>query len=115
MLIDEVENYIGEMARVLKPGAYCWNTYLLPDDVATELVKNLDGKTRWHLPYPIEGGMVRDPANPEAQIALYQDRILSMHEKNGLEIVDIRYGPWSGRLDNVRAGGQDIIIARKKC
>ena len=114
MLIHQVDNYIGQMARVMRSGAHCWNTYLILDQVALELIDKLDGSKRWYMPHSIEGGRVRDINNPESQIALYEDQVREIHEKHGLEITDIRYGPWSGRTEDVRAGGQDVIIARKR-
>lgn len=114
LVFEDFENYIKEMSRVMKPGAKMWNTYLVLDDVAMSLLDELNSKdTRHKLPYEVEGGRVRDLANPEAQIALYEDRIREVHKKYGFKDLDVRYGPWSGRTENVRAGGQDVIIATK--
>lgn len=114
MLINEVDNYLSQMSRVMKLGAHCWNTYLLLNDVSLECMNAGEAASRVKLEYPVEGGLVRDLANPEAQIGLFEDRILAIHEKYGLEIVEpIRYGPWSGRKDGILAGFQDIIIAKK--
>ena len=113
MMLPEVDNYLGEMGRVLKPGGHCWNTFLVMDTHAAELVQRLDGSTRWYLPHEIDGGRVRDPADPSAQIAFHEDRIREIHKRRGLDIIDVRYGPWTGRKENVRAGGQDVIIARR--
>ncbi len=114
LVFEDFDNYIKEMSRVMKPGAKCWNTYLLLDAVALKLIETLNSKnTRHKLPYEVQGGRVRDLDNPESQIALYEEMVLETHEKHGLLVNDIRYGPWSGRRHNVRAGGQDVIIATK--
>lgn len=113
MLIDQFARYISEMSRVMVSGAHCWNTYLLLDHFADEAAAKLDGSTRWCLPYRVDGGRVRSLDDTASQVALDEERVVKLHLKAGLEIVDIRYGPWSGRTTNVRAGGQDVIIARK--
>ncbi|OED42634.1 hypothetical protein AB833_05810 [Chromatiales bacterium (ex Bugula neritina AB1)] len=114
LVFEDFDNYIKEMSRVMKPGARCWNTYLLLDSVALELIDILNAKnTRHNLPHEVHGGRVRSLENPEAQIALYEAMVIDTHNKYGLEIEDIRYGPWSGRKHNVRAGGQDVVIAVK--
>jgi cyclopropane fatty-acyl-phospholipid synthase-like methyltransferase len=113
MLVPGVENYLWEMARVMKRGGHCWNTYLLLDDFAERAAARMDAGSRWYLPWRVDGGRVRSADDTASQVALDQDRVLAIHHSCGLEIVDIRYGPWSGRKENVRAGGQDVIIARK--
>ncbi len=115
LVFDDFENYIKQMSRVMKPGAKMWNTYLVLDDIALGLLDELNAKnTRHKLPFKVKGGMVRDLANPEAQIALYENKIREVHDKYDLDILDVRYGPWSGRTENIRAGGQDVIIAQKR-
>lgn len=114
MLILDVDHYLVEMARVLKPGGRCWNTFLLLDDISGPLVRPLEGRRSLvSLPHPIEGGLTHDLADPEEQIAFYLDRVRAAYTAAGLEIEDIRFGPWSGRADNIRAGRQDVIIGRK--
>ena len=115
LVFEDFDNYLSEMARVMKPGAKCWNTYLLLDSVAMELTDSLNAKnTRHKMPHAVHGGRVRDIDNRESQIALHENMVVAAHLKHGLEIEDIRYGPWSGRQYDVRAGGQDVIIAVKK-
>lgn len=113
MLLNEIDHYLGEMRRVLKPGARCWNTILVMDNVAAERAAKLDPSDPHYMPHVIEHGRVKFADNPTGQIAFYEEPIRALHDRNGLEILEIRYGPLSGRKDNVRAGGQDIVIARK--
>lgn len=113
MVFKDFENYIKEMARVMVKGAKCWNTFLLLDQFAVDQLKKIDSdKERYYMPYEVEGGRVRDLTNPEAQIALYEDKVKEVYKSNGLEIIEVRYGPWSGRSKNIKAGGQDVIIAQ---
>lgn len=114
MMLDDFENYIKEMSRVMKKGAKCWNTYLLLDQFALDQLDKINAENkRYYLPYQVDGGYVRNLSNPEAQIALYENKVKTIHEKYGLNIIEIRYGPWCGRTENIKAGGQDIVIAQK--
>lgn len=113
MLQNQVDNYLREMARVMKVGAYCWNTYLLLDDVAADLISHAKPTSRVFLPYLVPGGRVRDINDPESQSAILQNYVIGSHLAHDLKIMEIRYGPWSGRTDSVKAGWQDVIIARK--
>lgn len=110
-VIETVDNYLGQIARVLKTGGHAWNTWALLDDISEPLAR--DHPANMRMRNPVDGGLVSNPSNPEHLIGLYTDRVKSLHEKNGLEIVEIRNGPWSGRSDDIRASFQDVIIARK--
>lgn len=105
--------YLKEQARALAPGARCWNTFLLLDSEAESNLKAGKAGTRWVLPHVVEGGRVRDLNVPEAQSALNLEAVRAAYVAAGLEITEIRFGPWSGRTENVRAGGQDVVIAHK--
>lgn len=113
LLQHQVDNYLKEMARVMKVGAYCWNTYLLLDEVNRDLVRDAKPTDRVFLPYDVPGGRVRDGNDPESQSAILQPYVVGSHLTHFLKIMEIRYGPWSGRKENIRAGYQDVIIARK--
>jgi hypothetical protein len=114
MLISGVANYLKQMSRVMVPGAACWNTFLLLDDFAESAAAASDGTTRWHMPHRVDGGRVRDRDDWASQVALDIDRVKAAYDAADLQIIDIRYGPWSGRKENIRAGGQDVVIARKR-
>jgi SAM-dependent methyltransferase len=112
MEIAGVGNYLSEIARVLKPGGATWNTYFLLDEISIPLAA-LPDRPNTQMRFPVDGGLVVVPHNPEAAIALYTDRVASLHDAHRLTIVEIRNGPWSGRSDNLRASYQDVVIARK--
>ena len=106
MLLEEIENYFFEIARVLKRKGRCVITYFLLND---ESLKTIDAKlTAFNLDfkYKYDGYRVVDKNAPEAAIA-YDERIIrGLYEKYGLSIVDpFRYG---------YLRSQDVIIAVKK-
>jgi SAM-dependent methyltransferase len=114
MLLDQIDNYLSEMRRTLKIGGYVWNSYLLLDDFAEAAARaDPPGKSRVIARIPVEGGFATLPDNPEARVAFRLERILELHAKHSFEVADVMLGPWSGRTENVRAGNQDVIVARR--
>jgi SAM-dependent methyltransferase len=111
LMIETVDNYLGQIARVLNRGGTAWNTWALLDEVSEPLAREHPANMR--MRNPVDGGLVSNPNNPEHLIGLYTDRVKELHAKHGLEIVEIRNGPWSGRTDNLRASFQDVILAIK--
>lgn len=112
MMIGAVDNYLKEMARVAKPGARIWNSYLLLDELSEPLVLGPRNDGR-RMQYQVEGGRVGYKEKPEHVVGLNKDRILALHEKHGLEITDLQLSNWSGGRPNTQYRGQDVIIARK--
>lgn len=112
MMIDEVDNYLGEMARTLKPGGWAWNTYMILDDVSEPLAQQWQPK-RPYITHPVDGGRVAKLDNPELIVGLYLDRLEGVHARNGLSIERIQLSNWSGGRPEIPYKGQDIIIARK--
>ena len=108
MLPAEVENYLAEIARVLKPGGRCLATFFLLNREALSL---LDSKpTRFR--HPFQDCLVIDPQLPEASIAHDEKRIRQNHQRCRLTIAEpIRYGSWCGRDRHLSY--QDIVLARK--
>lgn len=112
LLMPAVDNYLKEMARVLRPGGSVWNSYLLLDEVSEPLVlgPRSDGR---RMQYEVEGGRVGYKDKPEHVVGLRKDRVLALHEKHGLGEVDVLLSNWSGGRTGKKYRGQDIIIARK--
>jgi SAM-dependent methyltransferase len=112
MLPSEIDRYLSEIGRTLKKGGRCWNTFLLLDKEASELQQISDPK-RMHLKVRRSGYRLLDAQVPEKLIAIDQAIVEELYRKNGLQIIDIRYGRWSGRKGNIRYGFQDCVIALK--
>ncbi|MCI0734905.1 MAG: class I SAM-dependent methyltransferase [Beijerinckiaceae bacterium] len=111
LLLPSVDNYLGEMARVLKPGGRTMNTYLLLDEISEPLVlgPRADGR---RMPFTVEGGRVANKDRAEHVVGLYKDRILDLHKKHGLEPSNIMLMNWSGGRET-KFKGQDLIVAVK--
>lgn len=114
LVLRDADNYLSEMGRVLKSGGRMWNTFLLLDEISEPLARKAHAdRPHMHLPCKIKGGRTATRRNPEKLISFRRPVIEDIHTRHGLEIDDIRIGPWSGRSDNVRASYQDVVIARK--
>lgn len=121
----ETDNYLRQTARVLRPGGRTLNTFFLLDDEVEALLAagaapaastvgsapNLE-----HDATDETGRRFRSTRAdvPEHMIAVPEADVREMHADAGLEIIEIRYGRWSGRaVEGARSFGQDMILARR--
>lgn len=111
MLAPDLENYLAEIARVLKPAGKSLISYLLLNE---ESLRLMDTGNSWlNLRYTLENGATVDEKNPEITLGYYEPFIRRLYKKKGLTIEEpIRFGSWCGRA--VYLSFQDLIIASKK-
>jgi ubiquinone/menaquinone biosynthesis C-methylase UbiE len=107
---SEVAHYMGEIRRVLGQGGRVLTTYFLLNPESEAAIRG--GKTRYTFAYPREKGRVQVADDPDAAVAFDETFVRNLYADNGLDIVDTRYGTWSGRKTDV--GFQDIIVAAKR-
>lgn len=109
LLPADMENYLSEIARVLKHGGRCFITYYLINEESQALSRSLPNSFQFN-----DSGQnyyTQNMLNPETAIAYKEEMIRALHEKYNLSIKEIHYGNWCGRKKAV--GGQDVIIATK--
>ena len=110
MLPADIENYLAEVARVLKTGGRCLITYFLLNDTSLELIK--EEKSRFSFEYAFGNYRIQNKESPEIAIAFDETYIRSLYNKYDLTIREpIRYGSWSGRTEYLSF--QDMVIATK--
>jgi SAM-dependent methyltransferase len=110
MLPAEVDHYLSEIARVLKPGGRCLITWLLLNSDSTALLDSGSGKIQ--LPFNLEGCRVLIEDDPEATIAYPEPDVRQMYAAHDLTIAEpVRYGSWCGRQEFLSY--QDIVLATK--
>lgn len=110
MLRADMENYLREVGRVLRPGGRCFITWFLRNAEADALTEA--GRSTMLFHWPLEGCWTIHPEQPEDAIAFAEDHVRELYDRNGLRIVEpILHGSWSGRSDTV--GYQDIVVAEK--
>lgn len=110
LLPAEMENYLGQIGRVLDKGGRCLITFFLLND---ESLQCIDAK-KSDLDFRYDYGAYRviDRATPEADVAYDESFILRLYEKVGLKIAyPIYYGSWCGR--SRFSSYQDIVVASK--
>jgi ubiquinone/menaquinone biosynthesis C-methylase UbiE len=111
MLPEEVDNYLSEIARMLKGGGRCLITFFLLNQESLELMES--GASTIVFKHVLDGCRVKERGTPEAAVAYPESTIRALYERYGLEIEEpIRYGAWSGRRESL--GYQDIVVASKR-
>jgi ubiquinone/menaquinone biosynthesis C-methylase UbiE len=110
MLPNDMENYLAEIARVLKKGGRCLISFFLLNRESLELI-NANKST---LDFKYEKGEYRtvNANTPEDAVCYDESFVLGLYEKYGLKIIEpIHYGAWCERRNFLSY--QDIIIATK--
>lgn len=110
LLPPDLEHYLSEIHRVMKPGGRCLITYFLLTDESRRLLDAGKG-TLAFLP-ETNGYRVVSLEEPESAIAFDQAYIESLYKKLGFrEVGPARYGSWCGRAEHLSY--QDILVAAK--
>ncbi|HKP95112.1 MAG TPA: class I SAM-dependent methyltransferase [Fibrobacteria bacterium] len=111
MFPDDVNRYISEIARVLKPGGRCLATFFIWNPESAGLVEA--GKSS--LLFPFEGKGYRHAVKyvPEEAIALPEKWVLDTFSRYGLDVqAPIHFGKWCGRASYLSF--QDIVVSQKR-
>lgn len=111
MVPADLENYLKEITRVLKPGGRCLITLFLVNEISRNLIAK--GESDLDFRHEIDGYLTTKPSDPETAIAYDELFMLNLFEKYGLEISKpVHYGYWCNRDKHLSY--QDIVVARKK-
>jgi SAM-dependent methyltransferase len=113
----DVENYLHEIGRVLRPGGRCLNTFFLLNDVSKARLEA--GNAGHQFPHSVEGGVARAKRldKLEAMIAYEEEFVRDVHREAGMSIAEpVRYGSWSlpkeqQVLSGPGFGIKDIVVA----
>jgi SAM-dependent methyltransferase len=110
MLPAEMENYLSQISRVMKPGGRCLITYFLLNPESTRLIR--EGRSSFDFVHAGTGYMTVDPGTPERAIGYEETTVREMFGNVQLELREpIQYGWWCGRSEFL--SGQDIILATR--
>jgi len=95
MIPEDVNNYLSEIARVLKPGKHCFLTsfFLTP-----QTMRLVEAGVSSLIPGEDLGGYrVQNAEVPETVVFYDLDKALAMYRGNGLEMVNgVHFGSWRG-------------------
>jgi SAM-dependent methyltransferase len=110
LLQREMENYISEIARVLKPDGCCFATWFFINEESEELMKK--GRSTLDFKHAVEGCRTVNSSVPEEAVAYAQECVCDQYKRNGMNHhLRIHYGSWCGRTEHVSY--QDILIGWK--
>lgn len=108
----EVQNYLNEISRVLKPEGKCLSTFFIYDDeIECKVSKHKQG---FCFPYNKDGFRLMSKKVPSANIAFKEESLFEMLQKSDLELDKKIYGTWSGRGTESLLDFQDILVFSKK-
>ena len=107
MLPGDVEHYLMEIVRVLRPAGRTLITFLLLNDESLRLTE----ADRSMLAFPYDRGSYRIAREdiPEAVVAYQEDFVIRLYEKVGLRDATAHYGRWCGRERFLSY--QDIVVS----
>jgi SAM-dependent methyltransferase len=113
LLPRAIENYLGEISRVLVPGGRCVITFFLLNRESRRGME--EGRNSIAFPHAHESGKCRvaDARSPETAVAYEEDFVRDLHERFGLTVAEISYGFWCGR-EELYGCLQDVIISLKE-
>ena len=110
MMIEELERYLMEISRVLKPGGRSLITYFLLNAESRSLLEA--HKSSLDFAHPIPSGLTIDRFNPDRASAHDEAVVCDLYRRQGLSVYGpVRYGSWCGRKQYLSY--QDIVIAVK--
>jgi ubiquinone/menaquinone biosynthesis C-methylase UbiE len=110
MLPEEIENYVAELSRVLKPDGRCFMSVFLFDNAAEVAV--VQGSTIFDFRHPIGPCLAFDRDHPEEGIACQKQWLLELIERCNFRIDAVKIGNW--RQVRSYQVSQDYVAARKR-
>ena len=108
MLPTDMRNYLGEVARVMKPGGKAVISYYLINPERRAEIEKGGGVLSFR--HRGDGYWAEAADLPEAAIAYDNDEILGLFEANGLDLAARYDGQWPTQPLH----SQDVLIARKR-
>jgi SAM-dependent methyltransferase len=109
MLADGTENYVKEIARVLRPAGRLYATLFLFDAAAQHAVAA--GETIFEFRHRLGPCRTFDPIVPEEGVACEEQWFLSLLRRAGFRVTALRRGDW--RCRRTYEITQDLIAAVK--
>ena len=91
---DDVEHYVSEISRLLKPGGVCVASYFLLNDESRAAVEA--GRSFMTFDVPHTSGVCRlhNESVPEAAVAFEETFVLAIHQRAGLRVRALHRGGW---------------------
>ena len=110
LLPTAIEQYLREVARVLKDGASFTSTWFLLCPETRAAMRSTGAQSPF--PYVFSRHSQRSLHAPEQAVAFDLEYIRELYNRAGLEIQAIHLGGWSGYNASINSG-QDLIVANR--
>jgi SAM-dependent methyltransferase len=110
MLPEDVEHYLDEIDRVLRPGGRTLVTFFLLNDESQGLIAA--GRSRLTFAHELGVCRVQRKDIPEAVVAYPEELVTRLFEQRGFEPTEVHHGGWCGR--ETFTSQQDIVVATKR-
>ena len=116
MLPDDVDWYISEIARVLKPNGHIFATYFVINPESLRLMRSSGSALQFK--HNLGSHWIQNGRVPELSVAYDEDYSRGVYAKHGFEAPKIYEGAWCGRPGYWPGGSgfgdQDVLVARKQ-
>ena len=109
MLPDELNNYLREIRRVLKPSGRCLATCFLLNEESEALIAK--GKSKLNFAYTNGRCKVVNPEVPTDAVGYPEGDMEAMLKEAGLALLSKHYGSWCVRKEILSY--QDILVLEK--
>lgn len=111
MVLADVENYLEQIHRVLKPGGTCFATFFMINEEAKRLMEQ---KGKFMFNTELEHHYLFHARVKEANVAFDEAHLVNeMIASKGFQMEPILYGFWPGRPKSELSNFQDICVFRK--
>lgn len=106
MLPDEIENYLFQSNKVLKPGGVLLATFFIVD-------KKYQPVSDFSFPFDYGHYRLMDKTVKSANVALEENYLMEMCNKAGFELISKVPGYWQQHIDQQDNDFQDYLILKK--
>jgi len=110
MLPDDMEHYVSEMARVMRPGRRCVATFFLLNDQSLAWLEAGKAKVRFDHDHGTHRVSVEE--TPEAVVAYREEYVLDLFRRHGFTPEPPDHGSCGGpHRSSTNNVWQDVVIA----
>lgn len=110
LLQPDVEQYLGEICRLLSDGGRCLASWFLLPSTAWQPMRGLDGLT---FGYGDGACRYESERSPETAVAYAEPHVRRLLDQYGLQLREPLYrGTWSGEADGLST--QDLTVIEKR-
>ena len=110
LLPKDMENYLKEISRVLKPNGRCLITWFLLNDESNQLMEESKSVINFNYQLPDAPAKLKNKGD-EHSVAYDENFVHQLYSQYHFDLLTTKHGSWCGRDKFLSL--QDIIIAKK--